>query len=70
MSQLQGSKRVKWWIGAVIMFSLMADIGLYLMGSEYTISRQLQSEYGGHGPALVLGFVLGGLFVHFFEWKP
>jgi len=62
-------KILKWWIGAVVMFALMIDIALFMMGME-TISYVMQQEFGGHWPSNIFAFICGGLFVHFTKWGP
>lgn len=72
------SKTVRWWIGAGLLFGsaffgcvLLGDIGLFMMGLEFTISHQT-AKLGYQIPITVfvfvanLQFLIGYLTCHFF----
>ena len=60
---------VRWWIGAVVMFVLMFDIALVLMGIN-SISHEVYTRFQIDPAPGIFCFVAGGLFVHFMGWVP
>jgi hypothetical protein len=67
---------IRWWTAAIIMFSTIAllawDIFAFASGGiDATISDVFTDWLGlanNPAPAAGLGFVVGGLFVHFMGW--
>lgn len=60
-------------IGLVIIFLILYDLyALFFLGSTATISAVLNEWSFNSHPLITFsaGVVVGGLIVHFFEWKP
>lgn len=58
-----------WWIGGIVMFVLMFDLALVATGRK-TISYKIGKRFALDLPRAIFYFVLGGLFVHFTDWRP
>ena len=69
-------RSIRWWFGAVIMFTLMAmylvDIALFMNDTQSTVSASIQQYLGASEESYrtaMTGFITGALLVHFTRWK-
>lgn len=58
-----------WWLGGSVIFILMFDLALVGMKRK-SISYKINERFGLDPSRAIFWAVLGGLFVHFTNWRP